>query len=122
MGIYHNGNFSDLEAGLNFLSAPGAGQCCNPLRTTRTVKEPPLSVPQFNRFWDIPVLGADFPSDCGTALRSRLQIRYGTEGSHFGRKSRVTLNLDETTFGDVSLGQPGASLVDGQHIWVAVFA
>ncbi len=25
-----------------------------PVRTTRTVKEPPLSIPQFNRFWDIP--------------------------------------------------------------------
>ena len=25
-----------------------------PLRTTRRVKEPPLSIPQFNSLWDIP--------------------------------------------------------------------
>jgi hypothetical protein len=25
-----------------------------PVRTTRTVKEPPLSIPQFNSLWDIP--------------------------------------------------------------------
>jgi len=27
-----------------------------PVRTTRTVKEPPLSIPHFNSFWDIPLL------------------------------------------------------------------
>ncbi|MGH9203060.1 MAG: hypothetical protein ACRD2A_17685, partial [Vicinamibacterales bacterium] len=26
-----------------------------PVRTTRTVKEPPLSIAQFNSLWDIPV-------------------------------------------------------------------
>ena len=50
------GRLDNLESGelAGMLGHGGSFVVGYPVRTTRTVKEPPLSIPQFNRFWDIP--------------------------------------------------------------------
>ena len=51
-----------------------------PVRTTRTVKEPPPLSPQINTFWDIPRSGTDGATESGTraALGSRDVINTDT--------------------------------------------